>query len=155
MVNLVPNQHPWEIDLAEVTLLTAYGSPSGMVMQNGKLVAGTATAYFATGATGSGIGDTRKDFVKLAKRITVFESDPHHHPELITAIMNLTPIQDKTIAAEVKGDIIRRFLVYLNRPEFQSSIQGHSADFVDAMVAFLKQVNADNAQITQFIQNHP
>ena len=154
MVNLVPNQHPWEIDLAEVTLLSAYGSPSGMVMQNGKLVAGTAVAYFATGATGSGIGDTRKDFVKLAKQITAFENDPHHHPELITAIVNLTPIQDHKILSEVKGDVIRRFLVYLNRPEFQSSIQGHSADLVNAMTALLKQVNVANAQITQYINSH-
>jgi hypothetical protein len=155
MVNLVPNQHPWEIDLGEVTLLTAYGSPSGMVMKNGALVPGTAVAYFATGATGSGIGDTRKDFVKLAKQITAFESDPHHHPELVTAIVNLAPISDPSILAGVKGDVIRRFLVYLNRPESQSSIQGHSADFVNAMVAFLKQVNSDNAQITQYIHNHP
>jgi len=155
MVNLNPSQHPWEIDLAEVTFLTAYGAPSGMVMQNGALVPGTAVAYFATGATGSGIGDTRKDFVRLARRITAFESDPHHHPELITAIVNLTPIQDQTILASVKGDVMRRFLVYLNRPESQNSIQGHSADFVTAMVAFLKQVNADNAQITQYVHNNP
>ncbi len=155
MVNLVANQHPWEIDLGEVTLLTAYGSPSGMVMKNGKLVVGTAVAYFATGATGSGIGDTRKDFVKLARRITSFESDPHHHPELVTAIVNLTPIRDQTILSQAKGDIIRRFLVYLNRPESQSSIQGHAAEYVTAMVAFLKQVNSDNAQITQYIRNNP
>jgi len=155
MVNLVPAQHPWEIDLGEVTLLSAYGSPSGMVMQNGKLVAGTAVAYFATGATGSGIGDTRKDFEKLARGITSFESDSHHHPELVTAIVNLTPISDKSTLAGVKGDVIRRFLVYLNRPEAQASIQGHSADFVNAMVAFLKQINADNAQITKSIQNKP
>jgi hypothetical protein len=155
MVNLDPSQHPWEIDLAEVTFLTAHGAPSGMVMQNGTLVSGTAVAYFAKGATGSGIGDTRKDFVKLARRITAFESDPHHHPDLVAAIVNLTPIQDKIILASVKGDVIRRFLVYLNRPEAQSSIQGHSADFVTAMVAFLKQVNADNAQITQYVDNNP
>src|SRR5258705_13205455 len=63
MVNLVPNQHPWEIDLAEVTFLASYGSPSGMVMKNGTLVPGTAVAYFAGGTTGSGIGVTRKGFV--------------------------------------------------------------------------------------------
>jgi hypothetical protein len=55
----------------------------------------------------------------------------------------------------VKGDVIRRFLVYLNRPEFQSSVQSHSSDFVNAMVAFLKQINADNAQITAYIHSNP
>jgi len=155
MVQLAPNQHPWEIDLAEVTFLTSYGAPSGMVMQNGSLVPGTAVAYYAVGTSGSGIGETRASFVKLATRITMFEKDPQHHPELIDAIVKLTPIQDKKILSAVHGDIIRRFLVYLNRPEFQSDIQKHPGDFANAMVAFLKQVNADNAQITHFIQNNP
>jgi hypothetical protein len=155
MVNLVPSQHPWEMDLAEVTFLTSYGAPSGMVMKNGSLVAGTAVAYYAVGTSGSGIGETRKDFVKLATRITSFESAPGHHPELVNAIVNLTPITDQTILSQVKGDVIRRFLVYLNRPEFQSTVQTHSSDFVNAMVTFLKQINTDNAQITAYIHSNP
>ncbi len=155
MVNLAPATHPWEIDLAEVTFLTSYGAPSGMVMKGGALVPGTAVDYFAVGTAGSGIGETRKNFVKLATRITAFESDPHHHPEMVNAIVTLTPIQDKKILAAVKGDVFRRFLVYLNRPEFQSNVQSHSTDFTNAMVAFLKQINADNAQITQYVQTHP
>jgi hypothetical protein len=155
MVNLVPAQHPWEIDLAEVTFLTSYGAPSGMVMQSGSLVPGTAVAYFAVGTAGSGIGETRKDFVKLATRITTFESQSGHHPELVNAIVSLTPITDNAILSQVKGDVLRRYLVFLNRPEFQGSIQSHSSDLVNAMVAFLKQINTDNAQITQFIHNNP
>jgi hypothetical protein len=155
MVNLVPSEHPWEIDLAEVTFLSSYSAASGMVMEHGSLVPGTAVVYYGIGTTGSGIGETRKDFVKLATQITTFESDPHHHPELINAILNLTPIQDQKILSQVKGDVIRRFLVYLNRPEFQSSIQSHSSDFVNAMVVFLRQINADNGQITQYIHSNP
>jgi hypothetical protein len=155
MVNLVPSTHPWEIDLAEVTFLTSYGAASGMVMKNGSLVPGTAVAYFGVGATGSGIGETRKDFIKLATRITTFENDPHHHPELVKAIMDLTPITNPQILSAVKGDVIRRYLVYLNRPEFQSNVQSHSSDFVNAMVAFLKQIKADDSQITPFVQSHP
>jgi hypothetical protein len=155
MVNLVPSTHPWEIDLAEVTFLTSYGAASGMVMKNGALVPGTAVAYYAVGTSGSGIGETRKDFVKLATQITTFESSAQHHPELVNAIVNLTPISDQKILSQVKGDVIRRYLVYLNRPEFQSSIQSHDSDFVNAMVAFLKQINADNSQITQYIHSNP
>jgi len=155
MVNLAPATHPWEIDLAEVTLLTSYGAASGMVMKNGSLVAGTATDYFGVGSKGSGIGETRKQFVKLATRITSFESNSHHHPELVSAIVNLTPIHDNKILAAVNGDVFRRFLVYLNRSESQSDIQGHPADFVNAMVALLKQINADNAAITQYVKSHP
>ena len=155
MVNLVPSTHPWEIDLAEVTFLTSYGAASGMVMKNGALVPGTAVAYYAVGTSGSGIGETRKDFVKLATAITAFESASQQHPELVNAIVNLTPISDQKILSQVKGDVFRRYLVYLNRPEFQSSIQSHSGDFVNAMAAFLKQINADNSQITQYIHSHP
>lgn len=155
MVNLVPSTHPWEIDLAEVTLLTSYGAPSGMVMKNGSLVPGTAVAYFAVGTSGSGIGETRKDFVKLATQITTFESGAQQHPELVNAIVNLTPISDQKILSQVKGDVMRRYLVYLNRSEFQSNAQSHSSDLVNAMVAFLKQINTDNSQITQFIHSNP
>jgi hypothetical protein len=155
MVNLDPAQHPWEMDLAEVTFLTSYGAPSGMVMKGGALVAGTAVAYYAVGTAGSGIGETRKDFVKLATRITSYESAAGHHPELVNAIVNLTPITDQKILSQVKGDVFRRFLVYLNRPEFQSSVQSHSSDLVNAMVALLKQINADNAQITAYIHSNP
>jgi hypothetical protein len=155
MVNLAPSTHPWEIDLAEVTFLTSYGAASGMVMKNGSLVPGTAVAYFGVGATGSGIGETRKDFIKLGTRITTFENDPHHHPELVKAILDLTPITDPKILSAVNGDVIRRYLVYLNRPEFQSNVQNHSSDFVNAMVAFLKQIKADDSQITQYIHSHP
>jgi hypothetical protein len=155
MVNLVPSTHPWEIDLAEVTFLTSYGAPSGMVMKNGSLIPGTAVAYFAVGTNGSGIGETRKDFVKLATRITTFESGAQHHPELVNAIVNLTPISNQMILSQVKGDVLRRYLVYLNRSEFQSNVQSHSSDLVNAMVAFLKQINADNSQITQYIHSNP
>jgi hypothetical protein len=155
MVNLVPSTHPWEIDLAEVTFLTSYGAPSGKVMKNGSLVPGTAVAYYAVGASGSGIGETRKDFVKLATRITTFENDPQHHPELVNGIVNLTPMSDQMLLSQVSGDVIRRYLVYLNRSEFQANVQSHSSDLVNAMVRFLKQINADNSQITQYIQSNP
>jgi hypothetical protein len=155
MVNLVPATHPWEIDLGEVTFLTSYGAASGMVMKSGALVPGTAVAYFGVGTNGSGIGETRTDFEKLATKITTFESDPHQHPNLVNAILTLTPIQDKKTLAAVKGDVFRRFLVYLNRPEFQSNVQSHATDLVTAMVALLKQISADNTQITQYIQSNP
>ena len=155
MVNLVPATHPWEMDLAEVTFLTSYGAASGLVMKNGSLVPGTAVAYYGVGTAGSGIGETRKDFVKLAARITSFESQSNQHPTLVNAIVNLTPITDQAILSAVNGDVIRRFLVYINRPEFASDVQTHSSDLVNAMVAFLKQINVDNAQITQYIHSHP
>ena len=69
--------------------------------------------------------------------------------------MKLTPILDQKILSTVRGDVLRRSLVYLKRPEFQSDVQKHHDDLRNAMVAFLKQINADNAQITQYVQSNP
>ena len=155
MVNLAPSNHPWEIDLAEVTLLTSYGAASGMVMKNGALVPGKATDYFGVGTNGSGIGETRASFTKLAKRITSYESASGHHPALVNAIMTLTPITDHTVASAVNGDVFRRFLMYMSRTEFETKIQGHSNDYINAMLALLQQIKADNAEITQYVKAHP
>ncbi len=155
MVNLVPGTHPWEVDLGEVTFLTSYGAASGMVMKGGKLVAGPATSYFGVGTTGSGIGETRADFEKLAKKITTFESQSSQHPDLVNAVMTLTPITEANVLTAVKGDVFRRFLVYLSRTEFESSVQSHSGELVTAMGALLKQINTDNVAITKYIQDNP
>src|SRR5262249_36207704 len=102
-----------------------------------------------------GIEETRKDFVKLATRITSFESQSSQHPALVNAIVNLTPITNQTILSAMKKDVIRRFLVYINRTEFSEDVATHSSNLVNAMVAFLKQINTDNAQITQYVHAHP
>jgi len=154
MANLVPDKSPWEIDIGEVTLLTSYGAASHMVMKGGKLIKGTATAYFASGSTGSGIGDTRKDFVKLAKAITSFEESAGHHPELVEKIVTLTPIQDPTINADVNGDVFRRLLIYLNRREFQQDVQNHSDDLASAVTALVVQSRADQEQITDYVSTN-
>jgi hypothetical protein len=69
--------------------------------------------------------------------------------------MTLTPITDHTVANAVKGDVFRRFLMYMSRPEFETQIQGHSSDYVNAMLALLQQIKTDNAQITQYVKTHP
>jgi hypothetical protein len=104
MVNLDVQKDPWEIDIAEVTLLTSYGAASGMVMKNGSLVPGTAADYGSAGA----IGDARRDFTKLGTLVTAFEVG--QRPDLIQAIMDVTPIQDAEILSAVGGDVFRRLL---------------------------------------------
>src|SRR5262249_24005778 len=153
--NLDVNKHPWEIDVAEVTLLTSYGAASGMVMKNGSLVPGTAVDYYAKGTSGSGIGETRADFMRLAKDITTFENDPQHHPDLVQKIVDLTPIQDPSILTAIDGDVFRRFLVFLNRPEFESNVTSRADALVLSMNALLLQIRADQADITTFVSNNP
>jgi hypothetical protein len=147
-VNLDVSTDPWEIDLAEVTLLTDYGAKAGMVMQGGKLVTGTASDYGT-----SSIGDTRSDFTKLAKFITTYETT--HHPNLVNAIMTLTPISDPTISLAVDGDVFRRVMVYLNRSEFQDSVKSNAGPLTSAVIALLKQVRKDSSKITTYIQSQP
>jgi hypothetical protein len=146
MVNLDVQKDPWEIDIAEVTLLTSYGAASGMVMKNGSLVPGTAADYGSAGA----IGDARGDFTKLGVLITAFEVG--QHPDLIQAIVNLTPIQDSEILSAIDGDVFRRLLVFLNRIEFQDLVQSHPDALTSAMVQLLIQVRLDQSQITQYVK---
>jgi hypothetical protein len=157
MVNLDVHKHPWEIDVAEVTLLTSYGAASGKVMKNGLLQVGTAADYFAksTSGSGSGIGETRKDFMKLATDNTMLEKDPQHHPDLVQKIIDLTPIQDPTILSAIDGDVFRRFLVFLNRPEFESQVTSSADALALAMNSLLLQIRADQAGITTFICSKP
>ena len=146
MVNLDVQKDPWEIDIAEVTLLTTYGAASEMVMKNGSLVPGTAADYGSAGA----IGDARGDFTKLGALITAFEVG--QYPDVIQAIVDLTPIQDAEILSAIGGDIFRRLFVFLNRIEFQDSVQSHPDALTNAMVQLLTQVRLDQSQITQYIK---
>jgi hypothetical protein len=154
MVGLKPWVSPWEIDIAEVTLLANFSSASGVVFQYGAPVHADITAY---GSRGS-IGDSRSDFTALASQITSFEKQKGHHPDLVKAVTDLTPIetlQDPATLKLLKHDVFRRFLVYLNRPEFQGDVQSHPADLENAMLSLLIQVKADADQITPTLKAVP
>jgi hypothetical protein len=152
MVDLNPSTDPWEIDIAEVTFLQAYGSQSGMVIKNGAFIRGTARDYYASGNSGGGIGETRKAFTKLGQYISAFEAQAGHHSEMINKIIALTPISDQNLAATLQGDIFRRFLVYINTKGIQSDISRHPQDYIDAVAAFLIQIREDQALITDYIK---
>jgi hypothetical protein len=155
MVNLVVTRDPWEIDIGEVTLLTAYGAASGMVMKNGQLTAGTAADYYGQGASGGGIGETRADFMALAEKITSFETSAQGHPDLVQKIVDLTPIQDATILTAVDGDVFRRFLVFLSRPEFESDVASNADALSQAMTNLLLQIQVDQGNLSKFIMGAP
>lgn len=150
MKGLSLTSSPWEIDLAEVTLLTTYGAASGKVMKSGQLIDGTARNYYATGPTGSGIGNTRADFTKLAIGITNFELQSTEHPALVNQLIALTPMS-AAHASSVHGDVFRRVLLFLNRTEYETTASVNAAAIVTAMVTLLKQVRADQADITAYL----
>jgi hypothetical protein len=147
MVNLDPAKDPWEIDIGEVTMLTAYGAAAGQVMVNGQLVTGSADVYGK-----KAIGDTRKDFTKLASGVTAFEQN--QHPNLIKSLVQLTDIQEQPIQQLVGNDIFRRVFVYVNLPQYESTVKAESIALNDAIVSMLTQIRADSAQITAYIKSH-
>jgi len=59
------------------------------------------------------------------------------HPAVIQAIVDLTPIQDAEILSAIGSDVFRRLLVFLNRIEFQDSVQSHADALTKAMVQLL------------------
>jgi hypothetical protein len=146
-VNLNVTLDAWEIDIAEVTLLSAYITASGKVMVGGKLVAGKPTAYY----NGHSIGTHEADFIKLAQLITSYENAAGHHKAMVTAINTLTPVTPAAISNAVKGDVFRRALVYLNRIEFEAGVKSNAAALTSAMVAFINQIRTDQAAITTYI----
>ncbi len=150
MVNLDPTNAPWEIDVAEVTLVGAYVTASGMVMDQGKLTNGTMKAYY----NGHSIGTHEADFMKLAKLITSYENAKSHHKAMITKLNKLTPVKTKPITSAVKGDVFRRVLVYLNRTEYESDAQSNAAAITTAMVELLNQVRTDQSDITTYVTAH-
>jgi len=146
MVNLDMGKDPWEVDLGEVTLLANYCARAGMVMVNGKLIAGSTSVYGA-----GAIGNHRKDFATLAKQIDSYEEV--HHPTLVSAVEALTPIPDQATDTLVSGDVFRRVFVYFNLPGAQAGLQQNAASLVNAMTALLVQVQNDTSQITASLQH--
>ena len=149
-VNLNVNLDAWEVDIAQVTLLSAYITASGKVMIGGKLIAGGTTGY----SDGHSIGTHETDFRKLSKLITSYESAAGHHKAMVTAVEQLTPVTPSAIADAVKGDIFRRALVFLNRTEFAAAVQSNAAAMTSAMVQLVNQVRTDQAAITQYVLAH-
>lgn len=140
---------PWGIDYAEVTLVADYGAASGMVMEDGAFVAGTAQAYAAK----SSIGNVRGEFGRLSRLITAYLRQPEHSPRLVDRLVDLTPIEDGSLAASVEGNIFRRVLTYLNIRSSAPEAQRNADEIADAMVDLLDAVRADHAAITAFIKN--
>lgn len=147
MVNLDPANSAWEVDLAEVTLLGAYIAVSGMVMDQGKLTAGTLTAYY----NGHSIGTHEADFTKLGKLITAYMSK--NHKSMIQNLNSVTPVKG-TVSKAVKGDVFRRVMIYLNRTEYETGAQGNAAAITTAMTQLLTQIQTDQSAITTYVTAH-
>lgn len=96
MVNLQNGLHPWEIDLAAVTVVSAVSSKLGMVVTGGKLVQADLGAWFAPspnnvagGPQRSGIGITRRDRKIFQKAIHAYQMTQPDGRKLIQEIQKI------------------------------------------------------------------
>lgn len=133
-------KHPWENDLAEITIISAFITHTRKVVLNGVMVSGAPANYFGVSASGmgSGIGITRRDRQILQRSISDFERNLH--PELVAGL-------EKLIGAKPGGDVIHGLMLFLNNPANQPVVRKSAKQIADVALAFILQVHADADQI--------
>lgn len=135
--------HPWQNDLAEVTMLSAYGSVLDKIYLDGKFQTGTAHQYFGIGNNGTGIGVTRRDRRTLQQLVS--QAEKTLNPAIVADL-------EKFIGQPRNGDLIHGLMVYLNDPRNQVEITENATELNKAIVNFLVQIREDAAEITKVIQ---
>lgn len=152
----------WQVDVAEVTFLWAYGSRGLAIhngalvpVQDGKLVAIEGGKPVELDArlylVNNGLGSSEGDFRKLGGAIARYaQAGPHNG--LLKALLDLTPISDPNLQAQVGDDVFYRSFVFLNRPEFQLHINEYAKEIENALLEFLIQTSAEAPLIAAQIQ---
>ena len=115
MVNLQDGNHPWEIDLAAVTCVSAVGAKINKVVTGGVLVDSDLGGWFAPspnnkpdGPQRSGIGITRKDRQKLQRAIFNYEIGTPDGKQMIADIQAIIGTSTN------KNDVIQGVFEFLS-----------------------------------------
>jgi hypothetical protein len=147
MVNLQPGNHPWEIDLAAVTFVSAVSAKIDHVVVGGALTKGDLGMWFAPsprnvvgGPQRSGIGITRKDRKIFQKAIHAYEMTTPDGKELITKIQEIVGVSSYN-----RDDIIQSVFEYLSNPQTPRTMGAKAAVLAESM-AQLAQMARDDAQ---------
>ena len=153
MVNLQSGNHPWEIDLAAVTCVSAVSAKIGKIVTNGVLVDGDSGGWFAPspnntadGPQRSGIGITRKDRQKFQRAIHAYEMTTPDGKELITQIQALTGNSTYN-----KNDVIQGVFDYLSSKYTPDSIGANAAKLADLMARFIEAASNDANEIAKVV----
>ncbi len=154
MVNLNPKKHPWENDLAEVTLLSAYCAASGKVLRedsfrDGNLVEWWAKSSYVNPKTGkksnrSGIGITRVDRRKLQRAVAGCQRQSA--PELVEAVETLVG------GSGVGGDVYRGVMEYLNARKNQKEIVANAKEITSAVVDLVLDTRENASALTECVE---
>jgi hypothetical protein len=133
----------WEDDLAELTMIAAYITQSGMVFKNGQLSPGQLTDYL--GPTGS-IGETSPDRHILQSKVCQVEEESLH-PEDYQNLANLIG------GAPSNWDLIHQVMWFLNLPAQQANVVANASPLTNAAVQFLSDIRGDANQITTLLSS--
>ena len=141
MVHLSPGSHPWEIDLAAATFVSIFDTATGLIMQNGKLINGNLNQWWAKGASGSGIGNTRRDRIALQRLIARYDADSD-------LLREISVVTDKAAG----DDAIQGVLVYLNSESSPLTMsETASAQLTNLMEKYLVHVQTESAKIAHTV----
>lgn len=151
MVNLQKGNHPWEIDLAAVTFISAVSTKTSKVVTDGVQKESDLNGWFAPspnnkpdGPQRSGIGITRKDRQKLQRAIHEYEMGTPDGKRLITDIQAIVGVKNK-------NDVIQDVFEFLSNPTTPESIGAKANTLADLMARFVEASHNDAEEIIKLI----
>lgn len=153
MVDLKDGQHPWEIDLAAVTVVSSLSVEIGKIVAGGQLVADDIGGWFAPspnnkpgGPQRSGIGITRRDRVKFTKAIHAFELGTPDGRELIKKIQAIIGTQQNG------DDVIQGVFEFLSNRNTPNTLGSNATKLADLVAEFVEVARHDADDIAKTIR---
>jgi hypothetical protein len=152
MVDLKDGLHPWEIDLAAVTVVSSLSSKIGQVVQDGQMVDADLKAWFAPspnnkegGPQRSGIGITRRDRTKFQRAIHAFELNEKDGKTLIAKMQAIIG------TTENSDDVIQGVFEYLSSPSTPDTMGTKADALADLMAEFIELASNDAQKIADTV----
>ena len=146
MVDLNPAKHPWEIDLAGTTFVSAFAVRVGKIMKDGTLTEGHAREWWAMSSLGngrSGIGETRKDRRQLQKLITDY---------LLVNTSEKVQVIQKIIGERRDQDMIQGLLEYLNHYDTQDEVIKNANQIIRVFSDLISQTSDESVDLESHIE---
>lgn len=151
MVNLQVGKHPWEIDLAAVTLVSSVSQKLGKVVVDGQFQDGDIGQWFAPspnnkpgGPQRSGIGITRRDRKIFQAAIHKYEATQADGKKVIAAIQ-------KIIGTGYKNDVIQGVFEYLSNVKTPATMGANAEKLADLVAEFIELANEDADEIAKLL----
>jgi len=112
---------------------------TGKIMQGGQLKPGGIGQWWAKGTSGSGIGETRADRIKLQQKIADYEFK--QHPDLVTTVNSVVGVTEG-------DDLIQESFEYLNSPTGPKNLNNSSGNqLMSALLTYMGNIKKDATTI--------